>query len=188
MPPSRKLPPVTHALAERHEALWLRLTALHKQISGVAGRKPETPLEGQTRIVAEALLADAWVFSHRGDRLPIAAPDHGGVLAQLGQALAELENYELRHTAWNKAHGCFMWAIKKGPEPVRRLRPLFEPTELAAGSAEMQALQQQLERRINAITKGSPEGTEARAHTYPPRPTTPAFPGKQTYPHIRAIG
>lgn len=38
MPP---LPQISHALAERHEALWLRLSSLHKDICAIAAKKPE---------------------------------------------------------------------------------------------------------------------------------------------------
>lgn len=78
MPQPKKLPRVTHALAARHEALWLRLTALHAQIATVAARRPQAPVSGQTISVAEVLLRDAQVFLAQGDSLPMAAPDHGG--------------------------------------------------------------------------------------------------------------
>ena len=149
MPKPPKLPPVTHALAERHEALWLKLCALHKQIAAVAARKPETPIAEQTRIVAEALLVEAWVFGQGMDGLIVAAPDHGGLLTQLGQALAEMEHYELRHTGRHNDKQCFMWTIGKAPVPVRRLRPTVHDERGVGDTAKAAELRRKLAIRID---------------------------------------
>lgn len=148
-----KPPPVTHKLAERHEALWLKLSALHKQIAPLAARKPETPIAEQTRIVAEALLADAWVFGPGWDKLPMAAPDHGGLLTQLGQALAEMENYEARQTGWHDDKKCFMWSIPNAPVPVRRLRPMVHERDKVGDTAKIADLRHKLAIRIQQFQR-----------------------------------
>ncbi|UXN71230.1 hypothetical protein N8A98_08650 [Devosia neptuniae] len=124
MPQPKKLPRVTHALAARHEALWLRLTALHAQIATVAARRPQAPVSGQTISVAEVLLRDAQVFLAQGDSLPMAAPDHGGLLTQLGQALAGLDAWEAVNAEWRGELNAFVWKVVGDPVlPVQRLRP-----------------------------------------------------------------
>ena len=149
---TRKHPPITHPLAERHEALWLKLSALHKQIAAVATRKPEIPISEQTRIVAEALLADGWVFGKGSDKLPVAAPDYGGLLTQLGQALAEMEDYELRHTAWHDDRKCFMWAVAGAPVPVRRLRQMVHDAKVG-NTAATRELRRKLAIRIEQFKR-----------------------------------
>jgi hypothetical protein len=175
----RRLRRLTLALAERHEALWLRLTALHGQLATLASRRPGEPLPEATRIVAEALLADAAVFWDGGDILPALAPVAGGALTQLGQALAGLESYELAHSGWDERQKCFAWLIRAELVPIRRLRPQVLPVDKAGETREMLELQKQIERRINALTKGLPDPDDGppRARAYAPR-----RPLSQTYP------
>lgn len=47
-------PIITHALAEQHEALWLKLTALHKDLVAIAARRPAEAAGEAIRSTAEA--------------------------------------------------------------------------------------------------------------------------------------
>ena len=173
---------VTASLAERHEALWLSLTALHKDVAALAAKKPASPVSDPVRIAAESLLSDCAPFLRRRcDRLPVAAPDLAGLAVQLGQALAWLEHYELAHSGWDSEQQCFVWQTGNGPLPLRRLRPQVQTLPSRQESREMAELQEQLSRRINAITKGLPDDGDGppRARSYAPRPpvTYPRAPG-----------
>ena len=153
----KSLPRVTHALAARHEALWIKLTALHAQVTGVAGRRPLAPVSGHTASVAEALLREAKPFIMAGECLPMAAPDHGGLATQLGQALAGLEAWEAANIAWRGDLNAFVWTVGgEPPLPVQRLRPkLVTPApphadpEYAAYRARMTDLREKLAQRID---------------------------------------
>ncbi|MCR6656549.1 hypothetical protein [Devosia ginsengisoli] len=155
-PRKKSLPRVTHALAARHEALWLRLSALQAQITAVATRRPEAPVSRHTSGVAEALLRDARPFLAHDDPLPMAAPDHGGLATQLGQALAELDGWEAANSVWRSDLKAYVWLVKdKVPLPVRRLRPRLETPQAshadpkyAAYQAKMLDLRQKLAKRI----------------------------------------
>lgn len=117
-------PTATRMLAARHEALWLKLTALHTQIATVATKRPQTPVSAHTITVAEDLLREALPFLVKGDHLPMAAPDHGGLLTQLGQALAEMDHWEASHSRWDDLQKAYLWQVRGPlPLPVRRLRP-----------------------------------------------------------------
>jgi hypothetical protein len=124
--PHKNEPDITHAMAERHEALWLQLTALHKDLTALAGRRGAQPLVPSIRITAESLLSDCAPFTH-GDRLPVAAQDVTGLLVQLGQARALLEAFETGHSVWNPALACRCWRVRQGERPVLRLRPQLPP-------------------------------------------------------------
>ena len=121
---SRKFPAVTHALAARHEALWLKLTALHGQIAPIAARRLLGLVSASSIMIAESLLREAMPFLDTADRLPVAAVDHGGLVTQLGQALAQLEHWGSLNTVWRPELNAYVWLVA-GPEPlpVRRLRP-----------------------------------------------------------------
>jgi hypothetical protein len=167
--------PTTRTLAERHEALWLELTALRAQVAAIAARRPSANVAETVRIAAESRLAEAAPFARqRGEKLPVAAPDYAGLAVQLGQALARLEAYELMHSAWDQRLGCRIWIFAAGHAPVRRLRPVL--AEFHSGpDPEAEELKLKLERRIRAITRDEPE---ERAE---PAAETPA-----TYPRVSA--
>ncbi|UXN74274.1 hypothetical protein N8D56_03265 [Devosia sp. A8/3-2] len=156
MPRSKTPPRVTHATAARHEALWLRLTALHAQIAAVAARRPQAPVSAGTISVAEALLRDAQVFLGLGDSLPMAAPDHGGLLTQLGRALAGLDAREAGNAEWRGELNAFVWKVVGDPAlPVQRLRPKLSAAtaphadpDYAAYKARMLDLRAKLAKRI----------------------------------------
>jgi len=120
----RKFPTVTHALAARHEALWLRLTALHGQIAPIAARRPLSLVSAYSITIAEGLLREAMPFLGTGERLPVAAADHGGLVTQLGQALAQLEHWESCNASWRHDLNAYVWLVAGDAIlPVRRLRP-----------------------------------------------------------------
>ncbi len=119
----RPLPRTTHSLAERHEALWLRLTTLHKDISTLAAKKPYAAVGDSERAVAEALIAEARPFLIESkNRLPVAAPLLAGLGVQLGQVLAQMENFENRHAFWDAAQGVRCWRLTDDSLPIGRLR------------------------------------------------------------------
>ena len=158
---SRTPPRVTHALAARHEALWLRLTALHAQIAAVAARRPQAAVSRRTISVAEALLRDAQVFLGQSEALPMAAPDHGGLLTQLGQALAGLDAWEASNAEWRGALNAFVWKVEGDtPLPVQRLRPRLSvetaphaDPDYAAYKARMLDLRDKLAERIDQFRR-----------------------------------
>lgn len=114
----------TAAVAERHEALWLSLTALHKDIVALGAKKPDASVSDPARITAEALLSDCASFTRkRNERLPVAAPELAGLAVQLGQALAGLEAWESRHTGWDERFNCRIWTLSRGYLPIMRLKP-----------------------------------------------------------------
>jgi hypothetical protein len=117
----------TQAIAERHEALWLALVALHKDTIALGAKKPNAPVTEPARIMAEGLLADCAPFIRQpGGRLPVAAPDLVGLALQLGQALALLEAWESRHTTWDDRHKCRVWNCYERYQPILRLKPPAE--------------------------------------------------------------
>ena len=124
MPSASFTPKITHALAERHEALWLRLNALHKDICAMAAKKPEAPVGETERILAEGLLSDIRPFlaGRKKEALPVAAPLLAGLAVQLGQMLAKLDDFENRHAAWDARQNCRCWCVDGEPFPVARLR------------------------------------------------------------------
>ncbi len=80
------------------------------------------------RIAAESLIADAAPFARcRGEKLPVAAFDYGGLAVQLGRILARLDHWESLHTAWDAKSGCQAWQLSNGSAPVRRHRPAVPP-------------------------------------------------------------
>lgn len=125
------LPQISHFLAERHEALWLRLSALHKDISAIAAKKPEAPVGNTERATVEGLISDCRPFLQKpADRLPVAAQNFAGLAVQLGQVLAMLEDFENRHAFWDGKAGCRCWRTAGASLPVARLRQAVPPFEL----------------------------------------------------------
>ncbi|KQX38293.1 hypothetical protein ASD04_11845 [Devosia sp. Root436] len=114
----------TKPQAERHEALWLSLAALHKDTIALGAKKPTAPVSDALRISAEGLLSDCAEFiRQRGERLPVAAPDLAGLAVQLGRALAALESWESHHTTWDERFNCRIWHLHAGYLPIMRLKP-----------------------------------------------------------------
>jgi len=150
---TRALPRVTYVLAERHEALWLRLKALVDQVAATAHRHPAKPASEATRAVAEAILAESRVFLPRAarEKLPVAAPDWGGLLTQLGQALALLEAYEAQNTGYDRASGARMWRGTESEFPVRRLAPNIVIKHPKIGMSREIDYEKELGKRITAV-------------------------------------
>lgn len=114
----------TQAMAERHEALWISLAALHKDVIALGAKKPQAPVSEAVRITAEGLLSDCAPFiRRRGERLPVAAPDLAGLAVQLGQARAALDAWEDLHTVLDASLNCTMWNLDGNKLPVMRLKP-----------------------------------------------------------------
>ena len=186
----------TAAFAERHEALWLSLTALHKDIVALGAKKSDTSVSDPVRIAAEALLSDCAPFTRkRNERLPVAAPDLAGLAVQLGQALAGLEAWESRHTGWDARFDCRIWNLQSGYLPIMRLKPpaaalTFQRTDYADLRRKLATRIGQKERGI--YRDGFAAGLAARAGT-PVEPVAPQPAGgdasgaAQTYPRIRRV-
>lgn len=124
-------PQISHFLAERHESLWLRLSALHKDICAIAAKKPEAPVGNTERTTVEGLISDCRPFLKKpADRLPVAAQNFAGLAVQLGQVLAALDDFENRHAFWDGKAGCRVWRVGGPTLPVARLRAEVPPFEL----------------------------------------------------------
>ena len=160
------LPQITHPLAERHEALWLRVHTLHKDICTLAAKKPEAPVGNTERAVAEGLISDCRPFlSKRKDTLPVAAQNFAGLAVQLGQVLAQLEDFENRHAYWHGKQACRCWRVGGDPLPIGRLRQNVAIVPLTTHNGEdMRAkLAQRMENRDRRLFEnGFQKGLSAR--------------------------
>lgn len=183
----RPAPSTSQDLAERHEALWLRLTALHHDTAAIAAKKPDAPVSDTLRIAAESLLADAVPFlPYPKMRLPVAAPELMGLSVQLGQALAWLDAWEARHAFWNAAMNCRCWRIGTGSLPVMRLRPQVTPPAVTPDGTSLREkfLRQVEQRRSGDFERGFAAGRAARDG----KPVAEIVAGlEQTYPHLRRL-
>ena len=175
--PSPKPGRTTQALAERHEALWLSLTALHKDIIALGAKKPDAPTSESVRIATEGLLSDCAPFTRkRNERLPVAARDLAGLAVQLGQALAALEAWEGLHTSWDERFKCRIWQVGGAYLPIMRLKPpAMALKQEKVDYADMRKkLVQRLEGRERAAyQKGFEAGRAARAGAPAPGAGTP---------------
>ena len=114
--------PLTRQKAEAHEALYPGLARLTRQLEAMAARNPSASVPPASRAIAADLLFEAQRFSggvRRG--LPEVAADIGGLVTQLGRALAQLDAFEAAHSAWSPDLKCFVWLLRD-PLPVKRLR------------------------------------------------------------------
>ncbi len=174
-------PVITHVLAERHEALWLRLTALHKDISALAAKRPDAEVGESERVLVEGLISECRPFLVlRKDRLPLAAPLLAGLAVQLGQVLAQLEDYENRHAFWDAARSVRCWRFEQGNAPITRLRQNARPIEARPGGKpdlrdklvrlienRQRALFEEGFRKGQAARFGPFDDTEEEQKTYP---------------------
>jgi len=152
--PRNGRPRVTPGLAARHEALWLRLSALSAQITPLANRRPQSPVSAETARLAQALLREARPFLETPLCLPVDALDHGGLLSCLGQALAQLESWELANISWQAELNAFVWTIDgETPFPLRRLRPkMITPKPITIQGSPVR---NELYRRIMALKEAA---------------------------------
>jgi hypothetical protein len=182
----------TRAQAERHEALWLSLAALHKDTTALGAKKPDAPVSDAMRISAEGLLSDCAAFTRkRNERLPVAAPDLAGLAAQLGQALAALELWEARHTTWDTRFNCRIWTLHKGYLPIMRLHPPAAALKFKRENGD--DIRNNLGRLIQnsqraAYEAGFSAGRAARQGQAPATlaPEAPAA-STETYPRLRPL-
>ena len=177
----------TKAQAERHEALWLSLAALHKDTVALGAKKPSADVSDALRISAEGLLSDCAEFTRkRGERLPVAAADLAGLAAQLGQALAALESWESRHTTWDERFNCRIWHLDGGYLPIMRLKPPAaalrfkrdDPNEIRARLAERFG-----QLRLRDFYNGFRAGRQTERENRPLEAVEAEW--KQTYPRLR---
>jgi len=191
MPPT--LPTISHRLAERHEALWLRLSALHKDIVAIAAKKPNAPVGEAVRVTAEGLISDCAPFGRKtGELLPVVARDFSGLAVQLSQALARLDAFENAHAFWDHKNGCRVWRIQGQHIPIARLRQnaAVVPPTTYKGEDMRQALVRRIERHERQIFEnGFRKGRAARLGAPQSDAQSPAEAGEgQFYPRVRTLG
>jgi hypothetical protein len=180
MPPTQSQ--ITIPLAERHEALWLRLEKLHKDITAIAAKKPDGPVGDAERSVAEGLIRECRPFIKRPiDAMPAAALHFAGLCVQLGQFLARLEDFENRHAYWHAKLEARVWRVAGGTVPVRRLRQELAPYEHT--TYQGRDLRSELVKRMDAkehrvFEAGFAAGRAARQG--PPSGFSPGGAGPQT--------
>ncbi len=144
---------ITVTAAEQHEALHTRLADLAARTQAIATRRPEEEVPPAIGAQAESLMIEARPYLPRGDRrrgVP-AAPLHYGALAvALGQVLAALDAFELRHSSWEPALKCFVWHVAGPKLPIRRLRPeIVSPYVNAVQRAESEKMHARIMRRFD---------------------------------------
>lgn len=116
---------LTAAIAQAHERLLPRVTALLKQVERSVARQPRAPVPAATRAVARTLFAEARKILGREAGLIAgsAAADLSALSVGLGQLAAGLEAFEAEHSGWSRTQGAVAWRLENGAErPVSRLR------------------------------------------------------------------
>jgi hypothetical protein len=181
---------LTLALAQTHEALYPRLERLARQVEAIAARKPESELPETTRATAEMLLYETQRFSRvpgkrlapgQSKELPPAPETHGALATVLGQALAALDSFETRHSAWSEQHKGFVWRLARGEvKPVGRLKPHAPIIRSVADDKADTALRAELVRRIAAkYDEGFDAGFAQGARSASPAEPSPLSPGDE---------
>jgi hypothetical protein len=182
------VPFITYVLAERHEALWLSLSHLHKDLINLGAKRPTAATSEAVRITVEGLLADCAPFIRkRRDRLPVAAPDLAGIGVQLGQALSALEAFESQHTQWDERYACRTWRVERGVLPVKRHKP--PSMAMVVPPKDISDMRNRLARRMagrdsRIFEEGFAAGKKARQGT---PETTPEPEEPQSYPRVRQL-
>ena len=181
-------PNVTHALAERHEALWIGLAALHRDVLALGAKRPGAAVSDAVRSRAEGLLSDCLPFlAQNRIRLPVAAPDMAGLAVQLGQGLAALEAWESQRSFVDPVLGCRMWRVTGARLPIMRLKP--PAAALAKPRQDVEELREKLIKRIHGqraqdFQNGFRAGQAARQG----KPLAEiAQQYQQTYPRLRLL-
>lgn len=159
----RPRPWLTRHMADRHEALWLRLDALIQQVEAKARRRPRALVPADLRVLAEDMLFETARFGPLRPRrsLPMAADHVGPLAAQLLQAREALASFESRNTRWDLALGRLVWRVTGEKLAVRRIKPKpLTPAEIAraaqadaAHKAKMLDLREKLAIRIEQFKR-----------------------------------
>lgn len=183
MPAPHALSVTTHVLAARHEAVYLRLSALRRDIGAIAAKRPTAPVSEAVRVVAAGLIRDCAGFGRqRGEKLPEVATDLAGLAVQLGQAQARLDVFENQHAFWDTRLKARAWRVRPDPIPVMRLQP--EITHAGPRNWKGEDLRAKLiklhqaenrEQALSDYERGFAAGRAARIG--PPPPDEPAGPG-----------
>lgn len=166
------MPTITTARAARHEALYLRLVALEKQVTPIAGKKPELALPGSVLGAARDLLVQVQALLGKRQKL-MGVPGGGMDYATLGIALAEartaLDAFEAAHTYWDHGRKCLVWVIEPGEaQPVKRLLPP-EGESKPAPNPESERARKELTRLIIArYSAGYDQGYQDASEGKPP--------------------
>lgn len=142
---------LTQRKAKAHEALFGRLCALMDQCKPMATKRPGAPVSASVAALAASVLNEMAWFDRSATQSP--AQDWGGLLLQLGQARARLEDFEAQNSAWHKDQNARVWLLKHSTAPIRRLRPLTTLPPQPKKDPKVSALRKLLEKRIDAITK-----------------------------------
>ncbi len=196
------MPRLSLNLALTHEALYPRLESLCRQVEAIASRKPDSDVPPETRTAAEALLFDALRFrrpstkalapnpssracrgtNHTPRVLPPAPETYAALATALGQALASLDAFETKHSAWSASHNGFVWQLPRNElRPVERLRPKSTRPAAAAGDDRRAAKRRaDLLRRIEAKYDDAFEaGLKAATEGLAEAPPSTVIPGRR---------
>jgi len=165
MPKSRSV--LTRRRAEAHEALWPRLAVLSRQVEAMALRHPGAAIPAATLALARRLIGEAQAFSRQPLPRPgpeAAAGEAAGLAAQLGQALATLDAFEVANSHWEPGMACIVWTLRDQPLPVARLRQkVARPLQTEKDRREHERMRDAILRRIeeradNAYAEGYAHG------------------------------
>lgn len=116
---------LTAAIAQAHERLTPRVTALLKQVERSAVRHPQAPVPPATLAVAITLFAEARkILGREAMRIVGSATgDLSALSVGLGQLVAGLEAFEAEHSGWSAKARCVVWRVEGPVLPVTRLKP-----------------------------------------------------------------
>jgi hypothetical protein len=172
VPNSTSTPTLTPAIAQAHERLYPRVTALLAQVEKLAGRHSQQPVPGAMRDVAKALFAEARkVLGREALRnLGGATADLGALSIGLGQLVAGLEAFEAAHSGWSGRAKCTVWTVEGPVMPVKRLKPAgVEAGQAATSDREANKARKDLTRLImGRFVAGYDEGYRDASEGRPP--------------------
>jgi hypothetical protein len=167
--------------ATAHEALYLRLDRLVRQVEALAARKPDAAVPAATQRLAAVLMSEVGRFHleatlDRGSNP--GAKDLAGLATELGQALARLDLFETAHSVWSVEHNCFVWQLRRDElAPVARLRQ--KATGFAKSAKEKkegQRIRRELYRLMDAkVSTAYEQGYADCQNGLPPSPPSPRF-------------
>ncbi len=163
---------LTRRKADRHEAVYVRLARLARQIEAMALRQPALGVPDSLRVAAETLLYDLAPFLPGPRGLGAAAPDMAGLAAQLGQGLAGLDVFEAVNTAWNPEIKARVWLLPGKPLVVRRHHPATTRIETDQQRQAMTAMRSTVYAQLNrkaaqSYREGYEDGSTGRPFLAP---------------------